>query len=834
MSTERFNILDKIIGKRTTDFHSAVLSCFSFDPSFFSMYYLPKLSSIGICNIVVIVDAINYESAMDQYASLLATNGGRSLGFTLVRKECEYGGVFHSKVSIFAGNKKVLAITGSGNLTYGGISLNDEVWGAFCIDSATSAQAPMVSAMWEYLRDILSKAESKLVNEQISWMLQFSEPLRSVQPANSSVIRIGDDEFSFLFNRSDKSILTQLKDIVGTTEIKRIKIVSPYYDKEGTGIIALKNAFSPQSIECYVDEKLGLTPFLLDDDSISLFRQGPSKNKSGITHAKIIQLESDDCTYVLFGSANATAAALGVGTRRNDEASILLRHEEHCDFISELGVAAGEVVRASELEHRSDKSVAKVSFPGHVFSCEKLFDHYEVRVSGIDGPHTLVYINSDGVINEALIDVGNDLLIVDCKTVQDARIIFFKNNEIQVTNKCIVFDEKEVNRCYPDPRRRELGALINAATNGHWDDNLEAILGAVVFEDDSDKESSHVSGATRQDSSKENNEGKAIDVADFDKTIYGRQSSATRSNLSILELYMSHMLRIGSDAAEDLESDDELSEEDIVTGNGGSKYTPNTENKLSPKTKLGIAGKYFKRLAEFYNHLCRNFDDADEYAVLRSENSPSHEPTLQDFSSILIAIILIIQIGRENQENTDVSVEKLLKEHFLLLVGRFVGVFCRPISSDITSEDNRVAEMKHDFILYSLAIIAHFNWSTPLVKLLVLNILEATKHDEGIIDLDMENIFDRLEKVGLSECMSSIALISRVLDDFSTFDDKKRINLDNRSTPSIIYKKRTGFLLCSGVHALANDRLVSLVVESPMFRDTSPRIIISSPSCIAL
>lgn len=105
-------------------YHSAVLTCYTFDPVFFGAYYLPVLRNVGIVNVVVLMDSRQYDALMQE----LPKGVDCSFGYTLIRMKPGSGmGVFHSKVSFLVGEKQGLLLIGSGNLTYSGISLNDEV-----------------------------------------------------------------------------------------------------------------------------------------------------------------------------------------------------------------------------------------------------------------------------------------------------------------------------------------------------------------------------------------------------------------------------------------------------------------------------------------------------------------------------------------------------------------------------------------------------------------------------------------------------------------------------------------------------------------------------------
>ena len=67
MEIARRNIFDEIIGRAGSTYESAILTCFSFDPLYFMQYYLPKLNAINITNIVVLIDAGQYDEAWEEF-----------------------------------------------------------------------------------------------------------------------------------------------------------------------------------------------------------------------------------------------------------------------------------------------------------------------------------------------------------------------------------------------------------------------------------------------------------------------------------------------------------------------------------------------------------------------------------------------------------------------------------------------------------------------------------------------------------------------------------------------------------------------------------------------
>ena len=123
-------------------YHSAILTCFSFDPVFFSSLYLPNLRAAGVKNIMVLVDASNYDEALEGYSGYGALV--QDMKCHVVRMSPTSNGVFHPKVVLLLGKKDAFLAVGSGNLTYSGFLRNDEIWGAFQISGENSCNYPVL------------------------------------------------------------------------------------------------------------------------------------------------------------------------------------------------------------------------------------------------------------------------------------------------------------------------------------------------------------------------------------------------------------------------------------------------------------------------------------------------------------------------------------------------------------------------------------------------------------------------------------------------------------------------------------------------------------------
>lgn len=116
---ERKNIIRLLNERKKSNvYHSAILTCYNFDSIFFESVYLPSLRSLGITNVIVLMDARMYDNMLAD-ASYVCHRVS-PISYTLVRQENLHHGVFHSKITLLFGEEEGVLVIGSGNLTFSG------------------------------------------------------------------------------------------------------------------------------------------------------------------------------------------------------------------------------------------------------------------------------------------------------------------------------------------------------------------------------------------------------------------------------------------------------------------------------------------------------------------------------------------------------------------------------------------------------------------------------------------------------------------------------------------------------------------------------------------
>lgn len=338
MKIERSNILE-LIGTGKNKYHSCVITSYSIDLAFFEQLILPRLRGAGITNINLFVDA----SMLEKY---LASH----LGDSLKKFNANYSitpvnisGAFHPKMLFLAGKDKGYLSIGSGNITSSGLLYNDEIWSSFYTSKERLGTQPIFKSAWQYIQSLSS--HSLGINlTKINWIAQHSQWISDLEnnQGNSTVIK--DVEYSMFYTQSLKSLYSEVISTL-SRKPKSIKIIAPYYNRSGAFLQKLIDDLAPEEMHCVVDTSNGILPVNFAS-SICQFSDWKdvinTENSKSIQrlHAKIIQIEYNEETVFILGSANATLEAYGISNRafKNDEAVVILRTKKHKDFIKELGI----------------------------------------------------------------------------------------------------------------------------------------------------------------------------------------------------------------------------------------------------------------------------------------------------------------------------------------------------------------------------------------------------------------------------------------------------------------------------------------------------------------
>ena len=371
-------------------FHSCVLTTFSFDFNYFYHEVRSLLNRAGIINTNVLVD----DAMLQQYLGKVTGYAQDSVKKFAITGVPNPRGVFHPKLGLFFGDKeKGGLIIGSGNLTASGHGKNQELWGAFHIDGPDDRKAPVFKSAWEYLRGFKAQM-SGISKHKIEWIEQHASWVSQIPEANRNQwLQIDETTEARLLINSTKGIWSSLTAALEGESIKEATLISPFFDAGGSTLKDLCSFVGDAQVHLVLQRDTCAFPDLQSRSIPSnlVIHDWDSLNTEKIiryVHAKLIHIQVEDKEYCLIGSANLTSAGMGCNTKSpvNEEASILFRSKRNI-LKDQLGLQdRGNIIRISELS-------------GHTKAIEGIFTRKKtvLRVHSIDKYAHSIHIYMDPI-----------------------------------------------------------------------------------------------------------------------------------------------------------------------------------------------------------------------------------------------------------------------------------------------------------------------------------------------------------------------------------------------------------------------------------------------------
>lgn len=862
MELKRQHIFDDILGGGSSTFHSAILTCYSFDPFFYANFFKPQLNARGICNQLVLIDANRLDEAKEDERFSFIPGVSPFEGYTPLRIECKSGGVFHPKIGIFIGEKRVTAIIGSGNLTYSGMSYNDEAWGAFSISSADSFEAPVIAAVWRYLKSKIAQQNLSSATLQLSWMLENSELLQRLDAMESVETPMDDasgESFEFVANTATESIFNRIVEKVGGEAIKKITVCAPFYDVKGTALRNFLNTLSPLEIVCLVHPEEGSLPTELDLRAFRNIRffdyKVSGEKRRNMVHAKLIQIETTTGTLLAIGSANASIQALGDTVRgANDEADIIVRCSRKRDYLKDLGIHKDEEIfdlssvkklEKSDEGHRNTPQVV-------IQSCELLDDGFHISIA--KGPvrdvdlHLVDDFRKDYVVHLSL---ENGASVIPNESGRLARTVFISRKGVCISNKCIILISSEVERRNPDKVLAPIARLLETAKDSA---DFERLLQYVHIEEEtSTKGSVRISSSDR--GKKETGSQREFTDEDLDKKIFrNRQATLEQINDRILDRLAALLFAagVGADYSE-MPQDESTSQKDIDSGVPEEEEKPKGQMKNGRTQKefsvMDEARGYFKKLLRHYDQLSWNRPDYDKVGPAILIQKPYYIQAKTDlaYSAVCIAVYEMLRIAKcGNQDEWDE-----MMEFFVPIVGSFLLLYRELPASVPPTTMQKITRKHRNMVVFSLLLLSFwkdYGQRELLQKLLTLNLFDSYRDNPDELESVFAEYEDLLDKnIVLSE-QESIDTVHQCYAAYRAFiqhkDTYKQL-LSPSIDKAIIFRQSFGFLLMTDIEYSSQSTKERKVVVcnaiAPGFpellpsrnRITPPRGLISKVTLIA-
>ena len=805
---ERQNIM-KLLGDRTNIYHSALLTTYSFDPIYFEAVYLSTLRKLGITNVVVLMDASMYDQLLSD--SNYQCHRVSQYNYTLVRTENYHSGVFHPKVVLFFGEEEGTLIVSSGNLTYSGLANNDEVWNAFHVQGNNSIHYPLFYQAWKYLSQSANQTSS-LVSRQIDWMLEQS-PWLHQETTDSTALLSSGEECALLYNTAESTILDKLLLSIGDKRIVSIKVIVPFYDAEGDALSALKKQLAPKEMLCILDLERQSAPYsLLKTDTSTVFCKSDSSNP---LHAKIFELQAEDETWLLCGSANAGNMALGTGHYAfNDEVCILLHCNTQRNYIAELGLKyialtqeeRKSIIKPKQIEKDPNKLQVKFVY------CEEQNDELRLQFSkdGIKGELTLLDSHQSIIYQKNIITRQDMSINIADVEIANLNMAVLMNNETEISNRLLVVREVNVERGNPDPKRRKLSRLLD---DPDLLENLSHILGYIEF-DDAKKMSKRVKSADNTTSDEQ--EDVAVTSDRFNVLKDSALSISMHSGIRILG-YLRQIL-FKNEEIED--TDDDLLEIDDEGSKGDDEKEKDFDHKSSEasdaaKMRNDVVS-FLKKMLSFLQEKTKDASIYGDYNKAVNRQCLQAVSGLNAASSIAVAARAIIFMM--NKYGQVVRKPAEVRDLFIKCTGYFLSLYSNKLPDADTLRNRKIRELLNDATIDVLSALCFFGYDKQdcLMPQLVLNALELWKGQEEINDLLplMDSQIERLNPEVLNpKSIDRIRGIAAVylngetpIEEFSLWHDK-----------IFMLRRGFGFLIVDNLKRASNGW--SYAYHAPWFDD---------------
>ena len=314
----RTNLIKEFLKEKNN--HLILLTTYSFDPVFFDYFLFPELARNNpFAEVLVFVDGYTYQQTYPKFTPKTGTE------YRLVPVYQE-GGVFHPKIGIFYSREKDRAklFIGSANLTLAGFTRNAE---AVLQIECTPAKGS------SFLHDLLELFLKLFENERCV----DSEVHRLLENVYGELSEGGSSERSEvrIFHNLMEPILDQICDAVEGKKFSRMVVVAPYFSSDAKNLLTqLRDRLGVEEIIIGVQKKNhnlepeAVSRYLESARELGLrleFREAVFSEKNRRIHAKLIQLDGIDGSFLIVGSPNFTEPALlSVSENGNLETSVLL------------------------------------------------------------------------------------------------------------------------------------------------------------------------------------------------------------------------------------------------------------------------------------------------------------------------------------------------------------------------------------------------------------------------------------------------------------------------------------------------------------------------------
>lgn len=661
---DRHNIFE-LIGKDRRKYHSALITCYSYDFSFFEERLLPVMRTANIKNVNVFTDG-NFLANVLEHTTGKEFRANKTYTLTPVYPK----GIFHPKVMLLLGPKQGLLIVGSGNLTGSGICSNDEIWGAFHLSANDCKHAALFADAWNYFLSLKVYVKG-FVNQSFNWIDKYSPWINELKYNPGSWCNLNDKEkIYFLYNSKTAGIFNQISTLMPKKNLEVLTIISPFYDLNGKLINDMNQLFRPALINAVVNSEFGSVPTKLNVDSLTIkfFEWYNVMEDACRLHAKIFHFRfTNNEQYLLFGSANASVAAFGSANSpaNNEEVCLLMYKNSTTSYLQELNLKLPKksISIADLSQYQPSNTIRGLNKEVTITYAElegsKLTLHFQKEVSKT---FQLIILDSDGeVVERKNIKINGLEVSVNLGLTGSAFKIALHLDEQRISNYQLIHRVEYLIKNNPDPKQEKLDGLMEELLAGNRD-SITDLFGHLSYnwadEDENSGNNLVIVNPNVKDRTKVNGQYTKLDESQFNvvsKEILLRQAGLlTSSSVKIAEFLGILSGNIKENTKEDFEESEEMKQLNNANSGEGNQIKRKVKIKSDSEKEQKAIFSFLTKLSNSYAALLKDFYHS------QGVQAPNQLVSIKGLSNMLISLeVFHIYYGKRFQVEEKISEENI-------------------------------------------------------------------------------------------------------------------------------------------------------------------------------
>lgn len=806
---ERQNVLD-LIGRDSRRYHSCIITCYSFDFTYFEERVLPVFRASNIRNVNVFVDGNSLESSQEM---LTGKEFSFQKNYSLI-PVYKGKGVFHPKIILLTGYHEGLLIVGSGNITSSGLNNNDEIWGAFHFKDNSEKNAKIFYEIWAYLETYFPLALG-VGSEKLNWFTNNSPWISTLRNLISN-------------NSENPIVLTQLfyKNIlkeIPKENVLEITVVSPYFDKEGKIIQQLQRDFSPQKINVFIDES-GILPseFPFEKYSnVKFYHWKDAKNDFNDNfnrlHAKLIHFQYLDKEILLFGSANATISALGDENNDgiNSEVSLLIKREKSDEnWLKQLQIKTPEKTIHFDIIKNFKKNnyttENKIKLQNAIFYAENQSNGIVVFTKySLSEEDTIACFDKFGIKtkNHEYLEINEKTYAFNSQGEEIFKIAIERNGE-RISNFSLIHNALYLIKTNPNQLNAELEALLNSdfSENNGLTDLLKYVETDWADETSLQVKTNFTSISKVGVKSAKDEIEKEYEILEYDEfnqkdltSFYRKFAILQNLNLKIADFF--NALAKGLDSNSQFIESEELKlviDNDAENGGEGNKLERKNIDELFALKEINAINNFLTKVYKFLLVKTGSFFLGEKFNDLTILPEDTFNITI--FSKFLIALDLINKYRSKKYNSLRYIIEGNIDEYYYIkgFLIQTIGLGFLVYHKGFTEYENQYLNQKFESYktLFSekiIELVCDIFWKESerkYVSLLLLNLIKFTGN-KNIIQLFNSKANEKFNetKILLSKYEEWEAF-------YANFEDRKKhliCDISSDLQGEIMFNSKLGF-----------------------------------------